>query len=322
MPPFPPSASVVADIGGTNVRLARVTRGRDDAPILHDERRLAGDDYADFETCLAAYLGDAKPAEAALAAAGVQRDGVIRLTNRDWTIGIEALKQRFGFERVTLLNDFAAIARALPLLQPADWRSLPGPGWPTALPERVSVIGPGTGLGVAMLLGGADVVPTESGHSAFAPQDAEDAELLRVLLRTQDRVTREELLSGRGLETLHQALAAVEGRPSEALSAARIVEAADQDGPARRTVERFAMLLASTLGDLALIQSTRAVALAGGIPLRIAAFLDTPAFRARFDASATPKADPDGIPIAMVIRPEPGLLGAAALATAEASRRS
>ncbi len=303
---------LAADIGGTNVRFARVACGEDGRPVLSDERVLAGADFPDLESCLAAYLGDDRPTRAVFGIAGSVGGDRIRLTNRDWSFSVRDLEQRFGFQRLEVVNDFAAIAYAVPALGPDDWRPLPGPAWPAVLPDRVSVIGPGTGLGVAMLVDrGARVVSTEAGHTTFAPADRDDLLLLEHLLRTRDHVSRETLLSGRGIETLYQALAEMESRPAPSKTAAEIVAAAPREDLARRTIERFADLLASALGDLALAQGAQAVAVAGGIPPRIADHLQTARFRARFEARGPAAADMARVPVALIVRPEPGLLGAA-----------
>ncbi|ATQ42410.1 ROK family protein [Caulobacter mirabilis] len=303
---------LAADVGGTNVRFARVTSDESGRPVLSDERVLAGADFRDFESCLEAYLGGDRPARAVFGIAGSVGGGRIRLTNRDWSFSVEDLEQRFGLQSLEIINDFAAIAYAVPVLEADDWRPLPGPAWPAALPDRVSVIGPGTGLGVAMLVdGGARVVPTEAGHTTFAPADRDDLALLDHLLRTRDHVSRETLLSGRGIETLYQTLAAMDGRATPSRTAAEIVAAATGEDLARRTIERFADLLASALGDLALAQGAQAVVVAGGIPPRIAGHLETPRFRARFEARGPAAGDMARIPIALIARPEPGLLGAA-----------
>ncbi|MBP7705062.1 MAG: glucokinase [Caulobacter sp.] len=312
-PPASP-AGLVADIGGTNVRFARTLPGPDGAPTLVDERVFRGDDHPDLESCLALYidgLGGDRPTRAVFGVACAVDGDAIRLTNRDWLISVEALKRRFGFERLDLLNDFAAVAHAVPALRDKDRRPLPGPAWPDATPDRVSVVGPGTGLGVAVLVDGEHVIASEGGHAAFAPHDAEEAEILRLLLRRLPRVSKETLLSGRGLETLHGAMAERDGRPVAPITAARIVEQASADRLAHRTLERFALLLASALGDLALIHGARAVAVAGGIPPRIAPWLDTAAFRDRFEDRGPASALLRSVPVALIAHPQPGLLGAA-----------
>ncbi len=217
-----------------------------------------------------------------------------------------------------VINDFAIVGHALPALRAEHWRPLAGPAWPVDLPPVVSLVGPGTGLGVgAVARVGAShaVLPTEGGHASFAPLDALEIEILRVLLGRFSRVSNERILSGPGLQNLYAAMAEVRGQPAPLQGAPAIMDAAMRgaDPLARDTLERFGLMLGGVMGDVALVHGAGAVAVAGGIAPRMIDFLDTAAVRARFEAKGRAHALLSTIPIALITHPEPALLGAARL---------
>ncbi len=313
---------LVADIGGTNARFALAGRDAHGAIAIAGRHDLQADDYVGLGDCLEAYLAtlaaDDRPHAAAFGVASPVAGDRITLTNRAWSFGIAEFKARFGWDRFEVVNDFAALGHAAPALKPGDWRSLVGPPWPEQLPPVVSLVGPGTGFGVGAVArgdGGYVVVPSEGGHAGFAPFDALEAEILKVMLRRFPRVSNERVLSGPGLENLHAALAEIRGAPASRLAAPAILEAAlgGADSLAAETVERFCLMLGGVMGDIALVQGAGAVALAGGIAPRLIEVLDTPAVRERFEAKGRAREVMAGIPIALIVHPEPALLGAARL---------
>ncbi len=289
---------------------------------ITDRHDLQADNYSGLGDCLEAYLArlgpDKAPQAAAFGVASPVAGDRISLTNRAWSFSIADFKARFGWARFEVVNDFAALGHAVPALRPSDWRALVGPAWPETLPPVVSLVGPGTGLGVGALARAGDgfqVLPSEGGHAAFAPFDALEIEILRAMLKRFPRVSNERILSGPGIENLYAALAEVRGVPASGLAAAAIVEAAlvGADPLATETVERFCLMLGGAMGDIALVQGGGAVALAGGIAPRLIGTLDTPAVRARFEAKGRANEVMAAIPIALIVHPEPALLGAAQL---------
>jgi len=314
--------ALVADIGGTNARFALA--GRDDAGAIITAFRqdMRNADYAGLEASVDAYLDDLgaapRPSMAAFGVASPISGDKVRLTNRDWSFSISAFKRRFGWSRFEVVNDFVAIGHAVPALPANDWRPLRGPTWPTELPAVVSLVGPGTGFGVgAVMRGGSGilVVPTEGGHASFAPVDALELEILRVMLTRFPRVSNERILSGPGLENLYAALGEIRGRTLYAPPAPEIVEGAlsGRDALAKETVERFCLILGGAMGDVALVQGAGAVAIGGGISGRIVDFLDTALVRARFEAKGRAQKVLEAVPVALITHAEPGLLGAARL---------
>jgi glucokinase len=272
--------------------------------------------------CVRAYLdglGAAPaPTMAAFGVASHVTGDSVRLTNRDWSFSIADMRARFGWSRFEVVNDFVAIGHSLAGLKPDDWRPLSGPAWPDRLPDQVSLVGPGTGLGVGQVTRGRGetlVTPTEGGHASFAPLDALEIEILKAMLTRFPRVSNERILSGPGLEHLYRAMAEIRGSPTEPPPAPSILEAAmaGRDLIARDTVQRFCLILGGAMGDIALIQGAEAVAVGGGIAMRMVEFLDTALVRARFEAKGRAQPVLAAVPIALIAHPEPGLLGAARL---------
>lgn len=314
-----PGPALLADIGGTHTRLAlSAAVGRIDAlQIVHtgdfDGVEQAISDY------LAAVAPDPRPSRALLAVAGPVVGNRVRLTNADWDVDGDAVARAFGLSGMRLVNDFAAVARCLPLLGPGDLD--PIGAWSPEPRGACVAIGPGTGLGVAGLVpvgdGGWVTVPGEGGHATLPALTDAEAAVLAVLRRRVDHVSAERVLSGIGLPALDAAIAVVEGaapqpdRESEAvLAAARSGEAR-----ARRAAGMFVDLLATVAGDLALtFGATGGVFLAGGMPHYLGDLFDHARFRTRFEAKGRSSAYLRRVSTAIVMHPQPGLLGLSALA--------
>jgi glucokinase len=265
-----------------------------------------------------AYLGDRKVREAVFAVAtpvGVDR---IKFTNSPWTFSIEATRKALGLERLAVINDFTAQALAIPLLRD-DEREQIGVGAPVA-GEAIGVIGPGTGLGVGGLLPIGSVwtpIPGEGGHVSLAPQDEVGAQILARLRRRFGHVSNERVLSGPGLINLATALAELEGVALEINAPLQVAERA-RSGACRFCSEalgRFSAMLGAAAGDLALTLGARGgVYVGGGLCKRLGELFDHGRFRAAFVAKGRLAYFLEPIPTYLVVRRDPGLLGAAALA--------
>jgi len=206
---------LVADVGGTNIRLA-LADGPGRPP--RDVRAYKDEHYPDIGAVIAAYLaavGEA-PRAACIAVAGPVVGQVIQLTNRGWQIDIAALRQRFALARLLVINDFEALALALPSLDAGMLAPIGGGRAQDG--KALAVLGPGTGLGVAGLMPVAKrwvPIPGEGGHVNFAADDAREIEILRVLRQRFERVSAERVLSGPGLANLFEALVALDGTREE-----------------------------------------------------------------------------------------------------------
>jgi glucokinase len=280
---------LLADVGGTRIRLGlQVAPGAAPSEV----EVLRGDDYPSLEAALASYLDARRGPRARTAALGIATavtGDTVQMTNRDWRFSIAGLQRALGFERLVVVNDFAALALSLPALQAADLRLIGGgagvPGQPLAL------IGPGTGLGVSGLLpDGPRWLPVtgEGGHVTLAAADDREAAVIASLRRRFGHVSAERALSGPGLVNLLTAIAEVDGVPAPTLDAPQIAAAAQSgaDPLSAATVDIFLALLGSVAGNLALTLGARGgVYLGGGIVPRFdRALVERSRFRERFEA--------------------------------------
>jgi glucokinase len=303
------SEIVAVDIGGTHARfaLADVVDGRVES--LGEPCILRTCDYPGLEAAWAEFArraGRPLPSAAAIAFAGSPREKAPRLTNGDWEIRLDGLK----LSRHHLLNDFAAIAHAVANLDARHLRHLCGPARPLPDEGVVSIVGPGTGLGVAQLVrhgGHSLAVETEGGHIAFAPLDPFEDRLLAELRERFGRVSIERIVSGPGLAALYEG--EMRYRDDEALWKAAL---SGEDRLAAQALDRFCRALGSVAGDIALAQGADAVVIAGGLGLRLADRLAASGFCERFLAKGRFRPRMEGIAVKILTHPEPGLYGAAA----------
>ncbi|HEU5467984.1 MAG TPA: glucokinase [Steroidobacteraceae bacterium] len=307
---------LVGDVGGTRTRLALAERAGEGWRITGVEERRTAPDILEAVTGYVRSKAGGRVAAAAFSGAGAPAaDGCIRLTNADVRLDPRELAKAAGVTRALLVNDFRAIAEAIPHLPPETLRSC---GGGQAIPgEPVAVLGPGTGLGTAIGArgpGGWHAIQGDGGHSDLAPVDDEELEVWLRLRRAHGRLSAESVLSGPGLVRLYAALA---GR---SLSAPEIDAAAWGGEPeALRAHALFTRWLGRVAGNLALIAGARGgVYLAGGILPRWGARFDVAAFRRAFEDKPPYTDWLREIPAFLVMHPQPGLLGLAVLADAAA----
>ncbi|GII63888.1 hypothetical protein Skr01_39730 [Sphaerisporangium krabiense] len=309
-PPTPEAPWLVADVGGTNARFGLVTRpgGRPERVVV-----LPGAEHDGLPGAVHAYLAGhvgVRAAAACLAVAGPVNADRYRCTNAGWSGSVNDL----GIPHVELLNDFEALALALPRLDGADLAAL---GGPDPAPGMVkAVLGPGTGLGVAGLVparGGWVPVPGEGGHVSAPAVTELEYEVVRALRADgMPFVDAEHLLSGPGLTRLRHGLALVEGVRAAPLPASEVVARLD-DSLCARTVEVFCGLLGSFAANVALTLGARGgVYLGGGIVPRIVERIRASDFRRRFEANLVLSGYLTGIATTAIVAEQPALTGAAA----------
>ena len=318
--PAPTGLDLIADIGGTNARFA-LTDPTAPTPRLLHAQSLENAGFASLQHAVEHYLATVgtQPRRAAVALACPVNTDEIRLTNRAWSFSRGELRESLGLDELLLLNDFGAVAWAVPALQAEDRIALYGPR-DTPLQGPVSVLGPGTGFGVGLLVGpdasGWNAVETEGGHVSFAPLDEEEHAIARWLSAQYGRTSYERVLSGSGLAQVDAVLRGETGGGDAAPAVrdpAEIVAMALQgrDVAARRALARFCAVLGSVAGDIALVHGARTVMIAGGIVPRFVPFLRSSEFRERFLAKGRFAAYLESVSIQLVTHPHPGLLGAA-----------
>ena len=312
---------LIADIGGTNARFALVDPQAPTVEVLRAQT-LHNARFATLQDAAGHYLQSvgAQPRRAAFAVASPIDADEIRLTNRAWSFSRNELQQTLGLDELLLLNDFGAVAWAVPALQASDRITLHGQD-PAPLRGPVTVLGPGTGLGVAQLVGsdahGWHVVETEGGHVTYAPIGDEEQSISRWLTAHYGRASNERVLCGKGIAQvdaiLRGATSSQPGQSTALRDPADIVAMAMEghDLPARRTLARFCAVLGRVAGDAALIHGARTVMIAGGIVPRFVPFLRSSAFRERFLAKGRFATYLESVAIHVITHPSPGLLGAA-----------
>ncbi|MDE2405042.1 MAG: glucokinase [Sphingomonadales bacterium] len=313
---------VAIDIGGTNARFAIATVGDDGVIALGEPVVLESKAHASFETAWAHFRElhpGPLPRDAALALAGpVERDEITFASIPHWRIARAGLESRMEMDRIVLVNDFGAMGHAVARSGPAHFRHLAGPEIDLPASGTLSVVGPGTGLGVAHVWrdgkGFYHVQSTEGGHIDFAPIDAVDDALLVRLRARHRRVSVERVVSGPAIVDIYETLAGLEGRaivPIKDGAVWKLAEAGD-DPLAAAAAERFCLSLGSAAGDYALAQGACGVVIAGGVAQRQAERLCRSAFAQRFTAKGRFESLMATIPVKLITHPQPGLLGAAA----------
>lgn len=310
--PFP---ILLGDIGGTNARFSILADATSETTPFVSVKTA---DYATIDEAIQAVVlnGSAlKPRSAILAIAGPIDGDEIDLTNCDWVVRPKVMISDLGFEDVLVVNDFEAQALAASELTENDRETL-GPAVEPHMASRV-VLGPGTGLGVAGLLHARDMwfpVPGEGGHVDIGPRSDRDIAIFPYLNRIEGRVSAEEIISGRGVVNIYQAICKADGIQPAFTDPAEVT-AAGLDGSNAQAVETlslFCTYLGRVAGDMALIFMARGgVYLAGGISQKIAAALKKPEFRAAFEDKAPHSALLATIPTFVVTHPQAALAGLA-----------
>jgi glucokinase len=312
---------LAADVGGTHARVGLIDAA---APagasgVLAYER-YAGADWPGLAEILADFLARHPGhviADASIAVAGYVRDGMLVAENLRWPVHLDELRERLGLRQLRVVNDFEALAYATQYLQPHESVAVieaPSSAGP------VAVVGPGTGLGCALLLPGgksATVLPSEGGHVALAPGNEREMDLLRLLARGRDYVHTGHVLSGPGLVNLYRALGELDGMPAVHAEPERITAAAlaGDDALALETLRMFCAMLGGFVGDLAvLFKASGGVFLAGGILPQLSDFLPRSEFRARFFNKGVMRDFLAGVPVRLIEHGRLGVLGAAGLA--------
>jgi len=307
---------LIADIGGTNARFALLD---DEGGGLGPLHRVKLDAFAGCAAAIASFLeahcAGRRPRGAVLAVAGPVSNNRVRLTNRGWVVDGAEIGRALGIGAVRVVNDFAAVSWSLPGLTRADLHPLGGgaaePG------EAMAVLGPGTGLGVGAFLPPDRALVTEGGHASLAAHDAREAAVIGWLRARHGHVSAERLLSGMGIENIHAALAALDGRALPERKPAAVVEAAlsGECATCREALSMFCAVLGGVAGDLALLYGAKGgVFVAGGIAPRFPEFLAASGFRARFEAKGRFAEWLRPVPTHLITRLDAAMLGLAAMA--------
>jgi glucokinase len=309
--------SLIADIGGTNARFALC------APdgTTRNEIVLACADYAGPAEAAEAYLGKAAPktvpTAGAFAVASPVTGDAIDMTNHPWMFSVETVREQLGFKTLRIINDFSAIALAIPHLGSADLQAV---GAGRAEPEcPIAVLGPGTGLGVSGLVPcGTDwhVLATEGGHVTMAPFTDRESAILSVL-RKNGHVSAEHVISGPGLVNLYRAICVLEGQPAKPGMTPETVTARAHESRhrlCREALDTFCAMLGTVAADLCLSLGARGgVYIAGGIVPKLGRTFVDSHFRTRFQTKGRFSDYLRAVPTYVITHPLPAFVGLAAL---------
>ncbi|WP_111640618.1 glucokinase [Marinimicrobium alkaliphilum] len=320
------SLLLIADIGGTNARLGVIehhagqnadTTLQRQAPKLEQSLRCA--DYADPEALIRHYCNQAGidiPQYACLAIAGPVENGMVKMTNHNWSFSAQSLTANLGMTRMELLNDFAAQAHAVPHLRPEHTVCLYQADAAPLAPK--AVLGPGTGFGAAAMVPtetGPKVLTGEGGHVNFAPGTEREIAILQYMLKRQAHVSLENLISGQGLVKLYTSLAAIDGVVPENYTPADVSTKGMQgeDALCEEAMQIFCAVLGSAAGDKTLnYGALGGIYLAGGISPRIVDYLPKTDFLARLQGKGPMHGYLRKIPVYVVTHGTAALLGSAA----------
>jgi glucokinase len=307
---------LVGDVGGTNARFATIPAPGQE-PQASATLRCA--DYPDIALAIEHYLAQHAPARPRWAAIGIANPVMgdrVQMTNHNWSFSIDAVKQTLRFERLLVLNDFTALALALPSLKPEELHQV---GGGTAQPHQPkALLGAGTGLGVSGLIPhGEHYIPIsgEGGHVTLPGQDAEEIAVIAQLGKKFAHVSAERVLSGPGLEHLYQALSAVRGASAHKLAAEQITARAldGSDEICVAAANMFCALLGTVSGNLALTLGAHGgVYIGGGIVPKLGSLFIKSSFRQRFESKGRFTEYLARIPVFVIHARYPALTGAAA----------
>ncbi|WP_020651589.1 glucokinase [Massilia niastensis] len=316
----PDGARLLADIGGTNARFAlEFGPGRIELIDV-----LSCNDYPTLADAVRAYL--ATPAVAAAAPGAIRHAAIaianpvvgdhVRMTNHHWEFSIEAMRQACGFDTLLVVNDFSALARALPHL--GGQKRQVGGGAP--LPDSpLGLLGAGTGLGVSGLVpcgSGWTALRSEGGHVSFSPADEVEVAILQYAWREFEHVSAERLLSGAGVELIYRALADRAGRPGDGLAAPEISRRAlaGECALCDQVLEVFCGMLGTAAGNLAITLGAQGgVYIGGGIVPRLGERFAGSSFRRRFEQKGRFSAYLGKIPTYVITADYPAFLGVSAI---------
>jgi glucokinase len=311
---------VAVDIGGTHARFAIAQFAGGKVTSVSQPQVVKTSEHPTFEAAwddfCSAYLGDL-PQAASIALAGRVQGDVVRLTNSPWTISRSWMTHRLNGNPFKLVNDFGAIAHAVAQLDSPNFQPICGPQNPLPDVGTITILGPGTGLGVAQIVRGVrsyEVVETEGGHVGFSPLDDVDAQLWSRLQKKLGRVSAERLISGAGLFSIYTGLAELNGAGVKYADERSLWSSAlnNTDALALEALERFSLMLGSFAGDMALAHGSAGVVIAGGLGQRLNDYLPSSRFEEGFIAKGRFSSALSKIPVKMITYPEPGIYGAAA----------
>ncbi|AET88562.1 MULTISPECIES: bifunctional transcriptional regulator/glucokinase [Caballeronia] len=316
---------LLADIGGTNARFALETAPGEIGQI----RVYPGADYPGIAEVMQQYLKDTKVGRvnhAAIAIANPVDGDHVKMTNHDWSFSIEATRRALGFDTLLVVNDFTALAMALPGLTDAQREQIGGGA--RRQNSVIGLLGPGTGLGVSGLIPADDrwiALGSEGGHATFSPFDEREDLVMRFARRKFPHVSFERVCAGQGLELIYRALAERDKvSVADDFTAADVTHRALQgEALALETVNCFCAILGTFAGNIAVtLGALGGIYIGGGIVLKLGELFHKSPFRERFEAKGRFQQYLSGIPTYIITAEYPAFLGVSAILSEQLSNRA
>jgi glucokinase len=313
--------ALLADVGGTNARFTLEVAPRKFAAIMV----LKCADYPTLSDAIRAYLhhplaleaGSADVRKAGIAIANPVNSDVVKMTNHNWSFSIRSVENEFNFEPLLVVNDFKALAMALPYLNSTQKYQV-GEGHPQDK-ATIGLVGAGTGLGVSGLVSSGDgwiALDSEGGHTSFSPTNQREIEILQFALQRYSHVSSERLISGPGIHLIYQALAARQNLDVDLFDTPEITRRglANECPLCVETLSTFCEMLGSMASNLAvLLGATGGIYIGGGIVPRLGQFFNDSNFRQRFVQKGRFAQYLSQIPTYVITEPYPAFIGISAL---------
>jgi len=309
------SINLIADIGGTNARFALV-----DGPAgqPREAKTLRCADYATLVDAAQTYLkevGNLQPRRASISLATAVSGDQLTMTNHGWTFSIQQTRQALGLSSLKMLNDYTALALALPYFKDDEYWQIGGRQRSEG--QVMAVLGPGTGLGVSAVMPVGDhwmPLQGEGGHVSYGPLDEREAGVIAILRRQFEHVSAERLVCGSGLCLLYRSIAELDGLSVEPVNPKDVTEMALQKKSvvAEEALAMFCAILGTVAGNLALTLGARGgVFIGGGIVPQLGDYFAQSAFRSRFEKHGRFTSYLEEIPAYVIQSRYPALHGAA-----------
>ncbi|AJZ60968.1 bifunctional transcriptional regulator/glucokinase [Paraburkholderia fungorum] len=316
---------LLADIGGTNARFALETGPGEITSV----QVYPCADYPGVAEVIKKYLKDTRIGRvnhAAIAIANPVDGDQVRMTNHDWSFSIEATRRTLGFDTLLVVNDFTALAMALPGL--TDTQRVQVGGGARRPNSVIGLLGPGTGMGVSGLIPADDrwiALGSEGGHATFAPADEREDIVLQYARKKWSHVSFERVAAGPGIEVIYRALA---GRDKKRVAAnvdtIEIVKRAlDGEPLAAESVDVFCGILGTFAGNIAVtLGALGGIYIGGGVVPRLGEFFARSSFRKRFEAKGRFEAYLQNVPTYVITAEYPAFLGVSAILAEQLSNRA
>jgi glucokinase len=316
---------LLADIGGTNARFALETGPGEIGQV----QVYPCADYPGVAEVIKKYLKDTKIGRvnhAAIAIANPVDGDQVSMTNHDWTFSIEATRRALGFDTLLVVNDFTALAMALPGL--TDTQRVQVGGGARRPNSVIGLLGPGTGLGVSGLIPADDrwiALGSEGGHATFAPADEREDLVLQYARKKWSHVSFERVAAGPGIEVIYRALAARDKKrvPSNFDTSDVVKRALEGEPLAAESVDVFCGILGTFAGNIAVtLGSLGGIYIGGGVVPRLGEFFERSSFRKRFEAKGRFEAYLQSVPTYVITAEYPAFLGVSAILAEQLSNRA